>query len=298
MDPFVAAAIAAHVGSFERLGIAVTDPFRRHPATLLQSAASVASAGPAFALGLGVGAPAYLRPIGISLPGRFQRLAAAADHIARLRDEDGPVWQTEGPYPLRGALSSIAARRRVGIWFGGSNPEVLAASGRYGEGWIPVGLSDDEYARQLGLVRDTAAILGRPQPIASLWVFTMVASDHAEAHEMLEAAALRTLLFFRGEAFFRGNGLHHPLAGIAEELAYIPSLLTAEQVVVAAQATPAELVHDYIVHGTPDEVGAWVESMARHGLQHVVLWDLAHLSEPEPGRRAIFDLFRLEDGLR
>src|SRR5688572_16301571 len=71
VDPFIAAAVAALEVRPRRVGIVVTDPLRRHPASLLQSAATVAAGGTEFVLGIGGGAAANVGPFGYDLDSRF-----------------------------------------------------------------------------------------------------------------------------------------------------------------------------------------------------------------------------------
>src|SRR5688572_23812323 len=74
VDPFIAAAVAAMAARPKRVGIVVTDPLRRHPASLLQSAATVAAGGTEFILGIGGGAATNIGPFGYDLEARFRAL--------------------------------------------------------------------------------------------------------------------------------------------------------------------------------------------------------------------------------
>jgi hypothetical protein len=50
----------------------------------------------------------------------------------------------------------------------------------------------------------------------------------------------------------------------------------------AAQAVPFEVVHDYILHGTAEEVAARIAEY--DGLDHAVLWDPVPLVDLEAAR--------------
>ena len=65
-DPFVAATVALMATRRPRVGIAVTDTYRRHPATIAQAAATLGELAPGrFVLGLGSGEGLNTAPLGI-----------------------------------------------------------------------------------------------------------------------------------------------------------------------------------------------------------------------------------------
>jgi phthiodiolone/phenolphthiodiolone dimycocerosates ketoreductase len=47
----------------------------------------------------------------------------------------------------------------------------------------------------------------------------------------------------------------------------------------AIDAIPEEVVHEYLLHGTPDEIVERVREYERLGLQHAVLWNVSFLGD-------------------
>jgi phthiodiolone/phenolphthiodiolone dimycocerosates ketoreductase len=123
-----------------------------------------------------------------------------------------------------------------------------------------------------------------------MYCWSIVAGHHDEAHGLLAAPFLRSLLLFRVPSYFQSRGLAHPLDGIAESTRYIPATLTSEQLSGILDRIPFELIHDYIVHGSPAEVVAWTEEMAAHGLEHVVLNDVTRHVEGGEAASRVLDL--------
>src|SRR5205823_14806313 len=119
----------------------------------------------------------------------------------------------------------------------------------------------------------------RPTPVASMYAWSLVCASHERAHELLRAPFLRSLLLYRSPEYFHARGVEHPLAGVAPTTDYLPSTLTREQARAALERVPAELIHDYIVHGSPADVRAWAAEMEQVGMQHVVLYDVAQYVE-------------------
>ncbi len=274
-DPFIAAAVAAVAARPKRVGIVVTDPLRRHPASLLQSAATVAAGGTEFILGIGAGAAANVGPFGYDLQTRFRTLIDSVALLCDLRANDGPLSGDYRSFTLDGALAGIPQRRDVRIWIGGSGPGAARLAGRAAEGWLPTRVPPARYA-ELAAEMDTAAQrAGRPGPTASLFAWSLVAESHEAAHALLRAPVLRSLLFFRQPEYFQARGMEHPLAGVTPTTEYLPSTLTPEQADRALKRVPDDLIHEYVVHGTPAEVRAWAAEMEQVGMQHAVLYDLA-----------------------
>jgi phthiodiolone/phenolphthiodiolone dimycocerosates ketoreductase len=275
-DPFIAAAAAAMAGRPRRVGLVVTDPVRRHPASLLQSAATVASAAPEFVLGLGAGAAANLDPFGFDVRRRFRRLRDALDVLGALQAGDDPVWHESESFRLTGAVSGIPERRRVRTWIGGVTERYATLAGASADGFVPTRMPEDRYEQLVTLMRETAHAAGRPQPVASMFVWALVCETGGEARRLLRGAPfLRSLMFFRGADYYEARGLRHPMDGITPDLHYLPATLSRPDGETALSRVPAEAVEDYVLHGSVADVEAWLAVAERRGLEHVVLFDLA-----------------------
>jgi phthiodiolone/phenolphthiodiolone dimycocerosates ketoreductase len=275
-DPFIAAAAAALGGTPRRVGLVVTDPVRRHPASLLQSAATVAADTGEFVLGLGAGAAANLEPFGFDTARRFRRLADAVEVVNALKATDDLVQHDSTSYELDDAVSGIPGRRAVRVWIGGVTERYARLAGSNADGFVPTRMPADTYGDLVALMRETADAAGRAQPVASMFVWALVCESGEEARSLLnDALFVRSLLFFRGSDYYESRGLPHPLYGISPDLKYLPATLSTEQAELAASRVPSDALDEYVLHGSVAEVEATLGELERHGLQHIILFDLA-----------------------
>jgi phthiodiolone/phenolphthiodiolone dimycocerosates ketoreductase len=279
LDPFVMAGAVAASVPLQRVGTVVTDPFRRHPAVLLQAAATVASLGVDFALGIGSGAYENLDPYGLGGDGRYRQLVDAVEVIRALIDADSPTSYEGTSFHLSDALAAIPSKRRVTVWIGGNGSRYIRLAAQRGDGWIPTRLAPAAYAEQVDMLRDLSAAEHRTAPVASMFVWSLVATDHEAAHRLMRAPFLKALLMFRGAAYFEQLGLRHPLLEVTGRPEYIPARLSVEQAERAVGMVPDDALHEYIVHGSAAEVRAEAEELGRHGLQHLITYDLARFVE-------------------
>jgi phthiodiolone/phenolphthiodiolone dimycocerosates ketoreductase len=298
-DPFVAAAAASLVGRPRRVGIVVTDPVRRHPAVLLQSGATIASTPQEFVLGLGAGAAANLVPFGFDGSRRFRRLCDAVDVLRSLQASDDPVRHESASYRLSGAVSGIRARRDVRIWIGGVTERYAKLAGSGADGFIPTRMAEDRYEQVVALMRETADGAARRQPVASMFVWAFVCETREAARELLRGAPfLRSLIFFRGAEYYEERGLRHPMEGITSDLHYLPSTLSRADGELALSRVPPEAVEEYVLHGSIADVENALGRLEQHGLEHVVLFDLASVVKGGRAASRMLELLKRRAGDR
>ncbi|MFD0883525.1 LLM class flavin-dependent oxidoreductase, partial [Streptosporangium algeriense] len=136
-----------------RLAIGVTDPNRRHPAVLAQSALTLAQLTErAPILGIGAGALENLVPYGVPHDRQVERVEDALRMLRMFFDSEGPHDFQGKVFTLDKALMGLRAPegRTPQIWVGGNRPRMLELAGRYADGWLPSELvAPDEYARRL-----------------------------------------------------------------------------------------------------------------------------------------------------
>jgi phthiodiolone/phenolphthiodiolone dimycocerosates ketoreductase len=289
-DPFIAATVALMATRRPRVGIAVTDTYRRHPATIAQSAATLSELAPGrFVLGLGSGEGLNTAPLGFERTRPVSRLGEALEIITRLLATDGPV-SFEGDHfsvdRLPGmAGSGTAETGPVDIVLGGHSDALLGLVGRYGTGWLPVlPTTAEHYAARLAVARDAAIRAGRdPDAIVpGLYLYAVIHDDHDVAVKALDGLLLRVQALAGNPALFAAAGLRHPLgpdfAGLRD---YIPEWLPAATVRDAANDLPREAAGHFVVHGTPAEIVAHLGAFVGVGVRRVVLDNLLPLGIPE-----------------
>ena len=286
-DPFVAATVALMATRRPRVGIAVTDTYRRHPATVAQAAATLAELAPGrFVLGLGSGEGLNTAPLGIERTRPVSRLAEALEIISRLLATDGPVSFTGEHFTLD-RLPGMAGATGVPVdlVLGGHSDALLRLVGRYGTGWLPVlPTTADEYAARLAVAQDAAVDAGRdPDTILpGLYLYAVIHEDHDVAVKALEGLLLRVQALAANSDLFARAGLEHPLgAGFAGLRDFIPEWLPAATVRNAANDLPSAGARHFVVHGTPADVVAHLQPFVEAGVRRVVLDNLLPLGIPE-----------------
>lgn len=286
-DPFVCMAACAEAAAPALVGVCVTDPIRRMPAALAQTALSLDHLAPGrVVLGLGAGEYANYGPYGVSVRSPAARLEAAAAQIRRLLDDPGP--DDDGAVMgLRPPEGSPGPR----LWLAAHGPRGFAVTGRYADGWIPNFLSLEAWTAGRDAVAASAREAGRDPDAITYGLSTQVviADDHATAHDLLRHPVLKAFALLLPPERYEAVGARHPLGGGGLHR-LVASRLGAAQL-EAAQAVPFEVIHEYMLHGTVNEVA---ERIRRYpGVDHVVLWSPTALVDPGAAKASAESCLRL-----
>jgi len=286
-DPFVMMGMMAARYRRVRIGTGVTEPFRRHPATLAQAFVTLdhMTRGRAI-LGIGNGERENNEPYGIPFKKRVGRLEEALAIIRRLWESrgepvsfDGSIWR------LKDALfaTPLYNGRAPAIWVAAHAPRMLGLTGRYADGWYPTRkLTPAEYADGLSRIRAAAAEAGRDvshfEP--ALQVQLVLGRDRRAALEaVMRVPATAAMSLLLPGSVWAKHGLRHPLADDFEGFPdFVPEEVTPAQLEQARRLATAELVGDGVLAGSIDEVVAEVRALVDAGLRHVVIWNIGPLA--------------------
>jgi 5,10-methylenetetrahydromethanopterin reductase len=162
-DPFVVLGLCAEATSRIQLGLAVTNPYTRHPVQIARAAGVLAEiSGDRFALGLGAGnLPRVLRGFGMPQTGVVERLRESIDVIRRLLAGEMITHSSE-TLTLNEVELDFPVPYRVPIYIGTRGPKVLALAGEVADGVMMEGLFTSGGLRwALSRVADGAARAGR-----------------------------------------------------------------------------------------------------------------------------------------
>lgn len=291
-DPFTCMAVCAEPAGSGLLGVCVTDPIRRMPATLLQTVMTLDHLAPGrVVLGLGAGEYANYGPYGVSVERPFRRFEEAAAQIRRFLDDPGPD-EHGAVLGLRPPDGSTGPK----LWIAAHGPKGLGVAGRYGDGWIPNFLTADGWRAGRDAVAAAAADAGRdPASITyGLSAQVVIQDTHEEAERLLEHPVLKAFALLLPPERFEAVGARHPLGGGGLQH-MVASRLGAEQL-EAARAVPFEVVHDLMLHGTVEDVAASIR--AYPGVDHVVLWDPVPLADLAAARASSEGCVRLAEALQ
>jgi 5,10-methylenetetrahydromethanopterin reductase len=162
-DPFILLAECAAATSEVRLGVAVTNPYTRHPVQIARAAATLAElSGGRFILGLGAGNRSRVLPA-LGLPGErtVQRLDACIDACRRLLSGERVTIRSRDLVLDSVQLDQVPPAS-VPIYVGGRGPGVLRLAGARADGVFMEALFTAEGLRYgIGEVEAGARSVGR-----------------------------------------------------------------------------------------------------------------------------------------
>ncbi|MBI3928182.1 MAG: LLM class flavin-dependent oxidoreductase [Armatimonadetes bacterium] len=160
----VMAAIAAQTRRI-RLGPAVSDPHRLHPAVFAQRLATLDQLSRGrIVLALGTGEAMNLDPFGIPWDRKVGRLKEFILVLRGLLDSPEPFTFRGDFYQLDRARLAVRpyGGRRVPILMAALGPMMQRLAGRYADGWLPVVLPPEFYAEYFLPIAEAARAAGRP----------------------------------------------------------------------------------------------------------------------------------------
>jgi phthiodiolone/phenolphthiodiolone dimycocerosates ketoreductase len=292
LDPV--ACIAAASTSTERvqLGTCVTDPIRRHPAVLANEFLTLhhMSQGRAI-LGIGAGEGENTIPYGLDFSYQVSKMKEAIEVVRLLWGAEESVDYEGRFFNLKGAVLGLGPYEDTfpPIWVGAHGQKMCAITGELGDGWIPVMMPIDTYNERLSWINDARSKAGRlhePFDVA-VRAYCVPHEDHEKAHELMNHPLIKGLVLSLPDWMYKLYGASHPMGdgfhGLSE---YIPSGITREHALDMIDRIPFELVHDYIAHGSPDDMIEKMTPYVESGATSVVLHNMAFLADPGHARKA------------
>jgi phthiodiolone/phenolphthiodiolone dimycocerosates ketoreductase len=286
-DPYVMLGMMAARYRRVRLGTGVTEPFRRHPATLAQAFVTLDHlTGGRAILGIGNGERENVEPYGMRFTKRVARLEEALEIIRRLWRSGGEPVSFDGAFwPLKQALfaTPLYKGRAPVIWVAAHAPRMLGLTGRYADGWYPTNkMTPATYAASLSRIRAAAGEAGRDlrgfEP--ALQVQLVLGRDrHSALAQVLKVPAAAAMGLLLPGAVWSRHGLSHPLGEHFEGFPdFVPEQVTAAQIETARREVTPELLAEGATAGSIDEVVAEVRALVGAGLRHLVIWNIGPLA--------------------
>lgn len=286
-DPFVMMGMMAARYRRVRIGTGVTEPLRRHPATLAQAFVTLdhLTRGRSV-LGIGNGERENTEPYGIPFVRRVARLEEALTIIQKLWQSRGEPVTLEGSFwKLRGALftTPLYNGKPPALWLAAHAPKMLRLTGRFADGWYPTHkLSPAEYRAGLESIAAAARAEGRSmerfEPAMQIQLVLARSRDEA-LRQILSIPAAGAMAMLLPGALWNKHGLRHPLGDDFEGFAdFVPQEITAEQIESARRQVTPELIADGIMAGNAGEIEAEVRRLVEAGLRHVIIWNIGPLA--------------------
>jgi phthiodiolone/phenolphthiodiolone dimycocerosates ketoreductase len=272
-DPFSALGALSVDAEGLSLGLAVTDPFRRHPAVLAQIAMTVrAFSGTPLYLGLGAGESMNLDPYGIPRPRPLAHLRETITALKALErsHRDAPVDLDTGDLHFEAAyLQQPETLPELAVFLGTNGPKGRRLVGELADGWLPIMLTPELVAEDLAGIRAAAERAGRdPGAIRVAYHSWFGVADSSEAGLGMIASAIPET--------FDWDGLR-VLGSVADDIRR-----TADEL-------PDELVRRVAVYGTPEDCAAMIAEYAEAGVTDMIFRHVNPLDELADVLRAVRD---------
>jgi len=270
-----------------RVGVAVTDVIRRHPAMLAQQALTVDHLARGRAIiGLGSGERLNVTPYGIEWRKPVGRLEEAIEVMRLLWSADGPVDFAGEFFRLDRAVLGLEpyAGTPPPIWLASHGPRMLALCGRVADGWLPTNIDPETYASKLDVVRRSAEEADRdPDAITpSMLAYVLTAPDE-ETLERLAAQPLVRLLFAAvglSEEVYRRHGSTSPFAGGSGFHSYVPTSVSRQEAERVASHISPGIVREGTLNGDAAQIADQIRTYQQAGLRNIILWNVTAFADP------------------
>jgi len=310
-DPF--SIIAAHATQTSRikLGTSVTDPLRRNPAILAQSALTLDQISQGrFILGLGAGEAENIIPYGLEFKEPVGRLEESLKIIRMFWENPGKAISFEGKYwQMKNAVLALKPYKKEHpppILVGAHGPRMLRITGELADGWLPINLPVGEYSEKLKIILATTKSAGRDPNsfIPAMWAPTILAGEHEDCHRLFDTKMAKAWALLSPSKWFEQVGTTHPLTSqlgkteINPLLDYIPTLYGRDAVLGMLAQVPSEVMEKFFLHGTKEEIIKHLEAYYKIGLRSIIFWNLTGMIDPTQNRSSLSILLEILDHIK
>jgi len=253
------------------LGTGVTDPHRRHPALLAQTLATLDQMSQGrMVLGIGTGEAMNLDPYGIPWDRPVARMVEAITILRKLWVEQSVTYKGEF-FRLKNAGLFIdpLIRENIPIYIAGNSPRTRQITGEIGDGWFPMCESPDLYKKHADEIAQNAQRVGRsPKDLDyALMTFTAIADDFENAIKRVEL----TRMIFASDTRKLEEGYGLKLEEEINISQLTPSSEFFGKLQNVAEKITDEIITDFTVIGTVDDVLEKIDQFIKAGLTHLVV---------------------------
>lgn len=310
-DPFSIMAAHATQTSRIRLGTAVTDPLRRHPAMLAQAALTLDQISQGrFILGMGAGEAENITPYGLEFKEPVGRLEESLKIIRMFWENPGKVISFDGKYwQMKNAVLALKPfnkEKPPPILVGAHGPRMLRIAGELADGWIPINLPVNEYSEKLKIIRTTAKKSERDFKsfIPAMWAPTILTDEHEDCHRLFDTKMAKAWALLSPSEWFEQAGAAHPLISqlgkleINPLLDYIPTQYGRDAVLGMLDQVPLVVMETFFLHGTKEDIIKQLEAYYKIGLRSIIFWNLTGMIDPTRNRSSLSILLEILDYIR
>lgn len=279
-------ALASSATSKIRLGSAVTEAIRHHPAMLAQSYATLDHVTNGRVIfGIGAGERENVEPYGLKYEKVVSRLEEALQVVRLLwnskRDE---LINFEGKYfKLKNAVFDLPPlERRPPIWIGGAGERMCRITAKYADGWLPFTLSIDECNEKLNIIKEECSKVGRDfdEIEKGMYLNLIIDDSREECLRLMETPLIKAGALLARSSVYKKLGYEHPLGENFYPLTdYIPAQCKRETVMKAIENIPPKIVEESFLWGNVEDVIEKLDRYRKFGIQTVVFWNFTFLGD-------------------
>jgi len=279
-------AVAASATTRIRIGSAVTEALRHHPAMLAQSYATLEHiTNSRVILGVGAGELENVEPYGLRYEKVVSRLEEALQVIRLLwgskRDE---LINYNGKFfKLKDAVFELPPlKMRPLIWIGGAGERMCRITARYANGWLPFTLDLDEYKERVNIMKEECGRTGRnfDEIERAIYLNLIIDENREECLRIMDAPLIRAGALLAPAAFYKKLGHKHPLGQDFYALTdYVPAKYAKEDVMKAVESVPPEVVQESFLWGNVEDVIDKLDKYRKAGVQTAVFWNFTFLGD-------------------
>jgi len=262
----------AGVTKRDTLGTSVTDPYRRHPAVLAQTVATLdqISEGRAI-LGLGAGEAMNVDPFGIARDRRISRMKETIEILRKLWTRE--IIDYEGKsFNLSEAFIQVPPVQKPypPIYIAANSPTTRKLVGLYGDGWLAEMMSPERYNADIKEVEFAAKNTGRKMEDIDVTyaVNTAVSEDYDEARKKALFYAKKKFLWWPKQIQQYGYS-------ITDEFDWNFLKVkkdTAKKLDEHVPEVPDKPAEEITIFGTPEDCIDKIERYIRSGVTHFMFY--------------------------
>jgi len=273
LNPWLTLAVVATQTKRVKLGTSVTDPHRRHPAVLAQTATTldIVSKG-RLILGIGAGEAMNLNPFGIPWDRPVTRFKEAVEVMKKLWTEEAVSY--DGAYFKldRATLSPKPIQKpHPPIWIAANSPRTRKLVGQLADGWLDFDLTPEMYREDLEDIQNWAKKAGRtPEEIEPVSFNLMTVSNDSEAaRKAMELPAKIFLSAFPQNLERMGFKKFAGSSNLLDKFVVTPEHM--KQLLDYVKEVPFEAVEKCFIFGTPDECIGKLEKFVKAGARYFIM---------------------------
>lgn len=281
LEPWTTLSAVAALTSRIRLGSAVTDTQRSHPARTAQAAAclDVLSRGRAI-LGIGAGEAMNIVPYGLPWDSPKERIARLEEAIQVIRalwtsSRERPASYSGQFYRLDKAVLDQLPKQTLPIYVGAfASERALSVVGRFGDGWYPWLNTPETFRKRWSVVKEAAQSVGRSvkriEPVAQVLVaFPRSAKEERDALTRAKATLVAEKTLLRSLGYTPNTDQYQNLVH--------PFRDDVSKIMKAIREVPDEIVYKTMAIGGLSEVNDRINELVSAGARQIAIFDLMGL---------------------